>query len=86
MSTKEKKLRRTLDQDFIDGAVKLVTQEGYTNTSDRATYLGTIDHINQHKVRSAVFLGGQSCWVTDVVDGTRVPKIPTRTAPRTKTP
>jgi transposase len=29
MSTNEKKPRRTFDQDFIDGAVKLVTQEGY---------------------------------------------------------
>ena len=27
MSTNEKKPRRTFDQDFIDGAVKLVTQE-----------------------------------------------------------
>jgi hypothetical protein len=30
MSTNEKKPRRTFDQDFIDGAVKLVTQEGYS--------------------------------------------------------
>ena len=30
MSTNEKKSRRTFDQDFIDGAVKLVTQEGYS--------------------------------------------------------
>jgi hypothetical protein len=30
MSTNEKKNRRTFDQDFIDGAVKLVTQEGYS--------------------------------------------------------
>ena len=60
MSTEEMKPRRTLDQDFIDGAVKLVTQERYTNTSDRATYLGTIDHINQHMVRSAVLLVGQA--------------------------
>jgi transposase len=30
MSTNEKKTRRTFDQDFIDGAVKLVTQEGYS--------------------------------------------------------
>jgi len=56
MSTQEKKPRRTLAQDFIDGAVKLVTQEGYTNPSDRATYptakspgrddreIATIDH------------------------------------------
>ena len=28
MSTNKKKPRRTLDQDFIDGAVNLVTQEG----------------------------------------------------------
>ena len=28
MSTNEKKPRRTFDQDFIDVAVKLVTQEG----------------------------------------------------------
>jgi transposase len=30
MSTNEKKPRRTFDLDFIDGAVKLVTQEGYS--------------------------------------------------------
>jgi transposase len=30
MSTNEKKPRRTFDQDFIDGAVKLVTLEGYS--------------------------------------------------------
>jgi transposase len=30
MPTNEKKPRRTFDQDFIDGAVKLVTQEGYS--------------------------------------------------------
>ena len=30
MSTNEKKPRRTFDQDFIDGAVKLVTQEVYS--------------------------------------------------------
>jgi transposase len=30
MSTNEKKPRRTFDQDFIDGAVKIVTQEGYS--------------------------------------------------------
>jgi transposase len=30
MSTNKKKPRRTFDQDFIDGAVKLVTQEGYS--------------------------------------------------------
>jgi transposase len=30
MSTNEKKPRRTFDQEFIDGAVKLVTQEGYS--------------------------------------------------------
>jgi transposase len=30
MSTNEKKPRRTFDQDFIGGAVKLVTQEGYS--------------------------------------------------------
>jgi hypothetical protein len=70
MSTEEMKPRRTLDQDFIDKAVKLVTQEGYKNTRDRATYLGTIDHINQHMVRSAVLLVGQVCRVTDVFDGT----------------
>jgi transposase len=30
MSTNEKKPRRTFDQDFIDGTVELVTQEGYS--------------------------------------------------------
>jgi hypothetical protein len=30
MSTNEKKQRRTFDQDFIDGSVKLVTSEGYS--------------------------------------------------------
>jgi transposase len=30
MSTNEKKPSRTFDQDFIDGADKLVTQEGYS--------------------------------------------------------
>jgi transposase len=30
MSTNQKKSRWTFDQDFIDGAVKLVTQEGYS--------------------------------------------------------
>ena len=30
MPTNEKKPRRTFDQDFIDGAVKLVTQDGYS--------------------------------------------------------
>ena len=30
MSTNEKKPRRTFDQDFIDGAFKLVTREGYS--------------------------------------------------------
>ena len=30
MTTNEKKPRRTLGQDFIDGAVKLVTREGYS--------------------------------------------------------
>jgi hypothetical protein len=30
MSTNEKKRRRTLDQDFIDGAVKLVAKEWYS--------------------------------------------------------
>lgn len=70
MSTKEKKPRRTLDQDFIDNAVKLVTQEGYKNPRDRATYLGAIDHIHTRMVRSAVLLVGQPCWVTDVFDGT----------------
>ena len=30
MSINEKKPRRTFDQDFIDGAVNLVTQEGYS--------------------------------------------------------
>jgi hypothetical protein len=38
MSTTERKPRRTLDQEFIDGAVKLVAQEGYKNPRDRATY------------------------------------------------
>ncbi len=70
MSTKEKKPRRTLDQKFIDGAVKLVTQEGYKNPRDRATHLAAIDHIDTPMVRSAVLLGGQVCRVTEVVDGT----------------
>ena len=60
MSTKERKPRRTLDQDFIDGAAKLVTQEGYKNPKDRVTYLGTIDHIDIPVVRSAVLLVGQA--------------------------
>ena len=60
MSTEEMKPRRTLDQDFIDGAVMLVTQEGYKNPSDRATYLGTINHIDIPVVRSAVLLVGQA--------------------------
>ena len=60
MSTKERKPRRTLDQDFIDGAAKLVTQEGYKNPKDRVTYLGTIDHIDISVVRSAVLLVGQA--------------------------
>jgi hypothetical protein len=60
MSTKERKPRRTLDQDFIDGAAKLVTQEGYKNPSDRATYLGTINHIDIPMERSAVLLVGQA--------------------------
>jgi len=59
-----------LDQDFIDGAVKLFTQERYKNPSDSVTYLGAIDHINQHMVRSAVLLVGQVCRVTDVFDVT----------------
>jgi hypothetical protein len=83
MSTKEKKPRRTLDKDFIDGTVKLVAQEGYKNPRDRATHLGAIDHIDTPMVRSAVPLVGQPCWVTVVVDGTEVPKTLTRTAPRT---
>jgi hypothetical protein len=83
MSTKERKPRRTLDQDFIDGAVMLVTQERYKNPRDRAMYLGAIDHIDTPMVRSAVPLVGQPCWVTVVVDGTEVPKTLTRTAPRT---
>jgi len=60
MSTKERKPRRTLDQDFIDGAAKLVTQERYKNPSDRVTYLGTINHIDIPVVRSAVLLVGQA--------------------------
>ena len=52
MSTKEKKPRRTLDQDFIDGAVKLVTQERYKNPSDRVTYLGAIDHCDTRTISS----------------------------------
>jgi hypothetical protein len=60
MSTKEKKPRRTLDKDFIDNAVKLVAQEGYKNPRDRATYLGTIDHIDTPMVRSTVLLVGQA--------------------------
>jgi len=60
MSTKERKPRRTLDQDFIDGAAKLVTQEGYKNPKDRVTYLGTIDHIDISVERSAVLLVGQA--------------------------
>ena len=83
MSTNERKPRRTLDQDFIDNAVKLVAQEGYKNPRDRATHLGAIDHIDTPMVRSAVLLVGQPCWVTVVVDGTEVPKTLTRTAPRT---
>ena len=59
MSTTERKPRRTLDQDFIDNSVKLVTQEGYKNPRDRATYLGAIDHINTPMVRSAVLLVGR---------------------------
>jgi hypothetical protein len=70
MSTKERKPRWTLDQDFIDNAVKLVTQEGYKNPRDGATYPGAIDHIDTRMVRSAVLLGGQVCRVTEVVDGT----------------
>ena len=70
MSTTKRKPRRTFDQDFIDGAVKLVAQEGYKNPRDRAKYLGTIDHIDTRMVHSAVLLGGQVCWVTVVVDGT----------------
>jgi hypothetical protein len=66
MSTEEMKPRRTLDKDFIDKAVKLVTQEGYKNPRDRATYLGTINHIDIPVVRSAVLLVGQVCRVTDV--------------------
>ena len=83
MSTTERKPRRTLDQDFIDGAVMLVTQEGYKNPSDRATYLGAIDHIDIPVVCSAVLFVGQACWVTEVVDGTQVPNTPIRTASRT---
>ena len=60
MSTQEKKPRRTLDQDFIDGAAKLVTQERYKNPRDRVTYLGTINHIDTRMERSAVLLVGQA--------------------------
>ena len=60
MSTEERKPSRTLDQEFIDGAVKLVAQEGYKNPRDRAKYLGTIDHIDTPMVRSAVLLVGQA--------------------------
>ena len=64
MSTKERKPPRTLDQDFIDGAVMLVTQEGYKNPSDRATYpkgkspgrddreIVTIDHQTKKPLES----------------------------------
>ena len=70
MSTTERKPRRTLDQEFIDGAVKLVAQEGYKYPRDRATYLGAIDHIDTPIVRSTVRIGGQPCWVTGNFDGT----------------
>ena len=60
MSTEEMKPRRTLDKDFIDKAVKLVTQEGYKNPRDRAMYLGAIDHIDTPMVLSAVLLVGQA--------------------------
>lgn len=47
-------------------------------------YLGAIDHIDIPEVCSAVLLVGQACWVTEVVDGTRVPNTPIRTAQRTR--
>ena len=62
MSTEERKPSRTLDQEFIDGAVKLVAQEGYKYPRDRATYLGTIDHIDTPMVRSTVLLVGQAMF------------------------
>ena len=52
MSIHERKPSRTLDQDFIDGAVKLVTQERYKNPSDRVTYLGAIDHCDTRTICS----------------------------------
>jgi hypothetical protein len=62
MSTQEKKPRRTLDQDFIDGAAKLVTQERYKNPRDRVTYLGTINHID---IPRGMFRGPSS-WSSHV--------------------
>jgi len=70
MSTKERTPRRTLDQDFIYNAVKLVTQEGYKNARDRATYptektpgrddreIATIDHETKKPLDSQ---GNQGC-------------------------
>ena len=83
MSTEEMKPRRTLDKDFIDKAVKLVTQEGYKNPRDRATDLAqsTTSILPWYVPRSFSLV--KPCWVTDVVDGTQVPKTPIRTAPRT---
>ena len=84
MSTEEMKPRRTLDQDFIDKAVKLVTQEGYKNPRDRATYLAqsTTSILPWYVPRSFSLV--KPCWVTEVVDETQVPNTPIRTAQRTR--
>ena len=50
---------------------------------DRATYLAqsTTSILPWYVPRSFSLV--KPCWVTDVVDGTQVPKTPIRTAPRT---